>query len=258
MLGTDFLEGFRAAKKNLEFLERLGELLKFKKELRTLAMEKVPSLSYWYEKSEEEVRNIVFMRFPGSIDGKGLVRGKDVYKEAAELTEKVIEISREDSKTQGEKAMDTVNIMWLEPAVAMKVRLYDYVTRANYGKSIHELYAMAKSGDMKSFWKLVRVDKTVIFTNWAGDLIWSKQYEADWEFFKKLGRAIAREPVQEPPNLMKAALLARHFWEDDLRHMKYREIRDLLCEEGLIGSEMDEHAVRKFLNRQGLRKHAKK
>ena len=64
VLEGEFRKRFRTAKNNLEFLERLGDLLRFKKELKPLAMEKFPSLSYWYEQSEEEVRNIVFMRFP--------------------------------------------------------------------------------------------------------------------------------------------------------------------------------------------------
>ena len=84
----------------------------------------------------------------------------------------------------------------------------------------------------------------------------NKQYECDWEFFKKLGKKIAEEPYEGYDPRYKAEILAQYFW-DELRDWKYEDIWNLFREQGVIGQEMDVNAFKMMLYRAGLKKYTK-
>ena len=134
---------------------------------------------------------------------------------------------------------------------------YNVVSKLLYGRAIRDVYVKAKEGDEEALFDLVRIDKTVLYRDWVTELVKEKQYWGKWEFLRKLGESLSAEPVGKDLTDVRLAMLTMLFWHTDLKDMRYREMRQLFVEEGLIAAEMDELAFEKRLNRWGFRKYSK-
>lgn len=136
-----------------------------------------------------------------------------------------------------------------------KAVIYDYVSVINYGVSIYDIYNKAAEGDERAIVKLIRVDKSAVTYEWCKELLTKKQYEGDWKFFRRIGRAIESNPYKGEKYLLKAILIAAYFWDSYFARLSIKEIVEYLIENDLIARGTDPDTFRRKLNRIGLRKH---
>lgn len=244
---------------NLKLLENLPAIVIYSKLYQERMKGKMPLLAEMYEKSEEEIYTILLRAIPKSMDVQGLGEGKQLYERYEEecldrllRREKALEGTEE-----GERLKMWIDMIYVPATMAIKCRINDYISKENYKKSIHDLYRKAKEGDEKSLLKIIKIDKTVILTDWAKELIKEKQHNADWVFFKRLGKKIAEEPFKGKDTMATAGIIAKEFW-GELKDMTYSEMWELFREQELIVKEMDITAFKMSLNRAGLKKYSKK
>lgn len=244
---------------NLAFIDSVGEQIRMSRLFQERMKGKMPLLAEMYEKSEKEIGTIIFRTMAKSMDVRGLGEGKQLYERYDdECIDRLIKGEKEYMNTEkGRELSFWIDELYVPTTMAVKCRIVDYISRVNYKESIHSLYKKAKEGDEESLFKIVKIDKTVMLTEWAKELIKEKQHNADWEFFKKLGKKIAEEPFKGSYPLVKAEIIAKEFW-DELKEMKYKEIWELFVEKELIAREMNLSAFKMFLNRAGLKKYSKK
>ena len=214
-------------------------------------------LSYYYEKDENEIKRIIKALMPGSIEARGLDAGKEAYDDFEnEYIEKLIYFEKSCEKEEWYANMQTyIDRVYIEAAMAMKCRLYNYVAVFNYNIPIHELCKKAQLGDIECFMKLVRIDKTVMLNAWAQRMIREKQYACDWGFFEELAKAIRKKPMRGPSTFMKPLILANYFWEEYFEKWSYKEVLEFFKDQGLIRKDMDEFTFQKLLNRFGIKKY---
>jgi hypothetical protein len=137
----------------------------------------------------------------------------------------------------------------------LRFMYYDYACLHNCRKPYKRLMADVGMGTPGAFFKLVKIDKTFLTGPYGSSLVIKKQHEGDWAFFEKLGEAVKRKPVDEPPYLFKAKLICAFFWEDEFSKMSYPKMVAVLEEAGVLAPGIvDPRALAKTLNRQGLKK----
>ncbi len=137
----------------------------------------------------------------------------------------------------------------------LRFMYYDYACLHNCRMPYKRLLADVGMEKRGALFKLVQIDKTFLVGPYGSSLIIKKQHEADWAFFEKLGEAIKKKPVDEPPYLFKAKLICAYFWDDEFSKMSYPKIVAILEDAGVLAPGIvDPRALAKTLNRQGLKK----
>ena len=252
-----FRAKFEKAKGNLGFIDELMRLLAFNDKLLIRALERMTPLSKYYEKDQDDIKQLIKAVWPGSMDAKGLDGGEEVYDEFANhYIHRLIEYENTWETDESYANIQTyVDNVYIEAAMAMKCRLYNYVAVFNYNVPIHKLYKKAKSGDLEAFYKLIRIDKTAMLDEWAQRLIREKQYRGDWEFFEEMAREIGKKPLREPSTFLKPLILANYFWEEYFEQWSYKEVLEFFKDQELIRKDMDEFTFQKLLNRFGIKKY---
>jgi hypothetical protein len=72
---------FGKAAENLKFIDELNDLLVFEAGFLHRALDRMPSLSHYYEKDQDEIKQIIRSVLPRSMDAKGLEAGEEIYDE---------------------------------------------------------------------------------------------------------------------------------------------------------------------------------
>jgi hypothetical protein len=136
----------------------------------------------------------------------------------------------------------------------------DAVCLLHFKEGISELLPKARAGDMNAFLKILKVDKSVLCTDWASKRIREAQIACDRKFFDRIGRAIAEKLGVGRFHHLKLAMLLWLLWTRGLNKMTTREIFDFLENQGLYGKKFgiyDDQTLSQFLNRIGLKKYTK-
>jgi hypothetical protein len=137
--------------------------------------------------------------------------------------------------------------------ILYKFLMYDYLCVLNYGKPYKKLMADAVY-DEGALLELLQVDKSFVTTPLFIQRIREKQLLGDWEYFDKIGKAIAKEPVRKDKYMFRAVILVARFWREKFRNMSYKKIAELLVEREILPKSVDIESFRKVLNRNGLKK----
>lgn len=136
----------------------------------------------------------------------------------------------------------------------IRFMLYDYACLHNFKMPYKRLMVEVGKQTPGAFFKMVQVDKTFMTGPIGSNLIIQKQHQADWKFFKKLGEAIQKKPVDEPVYMFKAKLIAAYLWDDHFSKMPYPEMVRILKKEKILPKNVLQHNFKRMLQRVGIKK----
>ena len=117
-----------------------------------------------------------------------------------------------------------------------------------FGRNIFDLIKEAKNGDPKYFFKALQIDRSIIESPWAIKMIRKAQMSGDESFFKKMAKAIAKEPFKHDKEFSRAIMILLLFWHFGLDKLTNIERIELLKGCGIRVQE-DPEVFRKFVNR---------
>lgn len=117
-----------------------------------------------------------------------------------------------------------------------------------FGKNIFELIQDAKSGNQKSFFKALQIDRSIIESNWAIKMIRKAQLSGDESFFMQMAKAITKQPFKHDKEFTKAIMAVVLFWQFGFNKLTNSEQMELLEECG-IRVQDDPEVFRKFVSR---------
>ncbi len=113
-----------------------------------------------------------------------------------------------------------------EPIVIKKVIgfLFSTISQISHQKDMRELLDNVDNGDDKSLFKAITIDKTLISSEYVKNRIIQAQVSGDKTFLNKLGKALAKRPLESvgwalsPGRLVRFDLLrgARHTVPDSV------------------------------------------
>lgn len=136
----------------------------------------------------------------------------------------------------------------------VKSMLYDFISILNYEVPLRDLHKSAEQGNEECLLKLIRIDKSAVYTDWCKIFILKKQYTADWEFFERLGQAIKAKPFDTKKAIPKAIIIVAKLWDNYFRKMTYPKAVALLEKHKVLPKNTDPFTFSKTLNRLGLKK----
>lgn len=136
--------------------------------------------------------------------------------------------------------------------IQRQLLIYEAVSAVNYGCSMRLLWCEAGAGDEEALVKLVRLDKSFLTMPFCRGIVKRRMHAGDWEFFERLGKAIAAHPLKEPPQLYGAVLLTAGFWDDRYRALPYPVIVAELEGYGLWSKGINPRTFAQRLRRAGL------
>ena len=111
-----------------------------------------------------------------------------------------------------------------------------------------ELKDKISKGDDKALLKAVIIDKSFLSTEEVKNRIIKAQLSGEADFFKKLGKAIADNPLKRVGRHGKTYSVIKLFWFLGLYKLSYSELYDFLVSCGLTPPEYPE-AFEKFMKR---------
>ncbi len=115
-------------------------------------------------------------------------------------------------------------------------------------KTLAELKENIIKGDDKSLFKAVTIDKTFLYMEEVKKRITQAQLSGDSDFFNKLGRAIASNPLKRIGQHGKTYAVLKLFWLMGLYKLTNEELYDFLKSCGLIPPAYPD-AFQKFVRR---------
>lgn len=126
-------------------------------------------------------------------------------------------------------------------------------------KSITSLFSELKSGKLEALYKILEVDKGFLSVEIIQQLIREAQMNGDWIFLEKIGKAIAKQPLNIRKSRVKLDILLQTFWPLGLNQFTVESLYEWLKQKKLYGLHKDEQDVwnlRKIINRLRLNKHS--
>ena len=154
----------------------------------------------------------------------------------------------------------------LEPIQAELLLRYraminDFICALIYKEPIHDLLPKARLGDTQALLRVLAVDKALLAVDWVQNRIKEAQLCGDWEFFKKLGKAVTKRPGVVRQQHVSLAFILHLLWPYVIEQGATTEqLYDFLEDQGLYGKHLgitNVETLRVFLNRIGLKKYQK-
>ncbi len=115
-------------------------------------------------------------------------------------------------------------------------------------KHMATLVEEAKKGEDEALFKAVRVDKTLLDAKWVRRKIRIAQYTGEHIFFKQLGDAIKKPPLEHDMEHTQSFLVLAYFWKLGLCRLTNPELMELLLSSG-VRVQDDPSTFRKFVDR---------
>ena len=122
-----------------------------------------------------------------------------------------------------------------------RAMVYDLIAMLSTGEPIVRLWEMASGGDFNALMDLVRIDKSVVTTATGVEMMRNRQFEANWEFFAKLGKAIAKPPMPNKPYPAKAVILTARFWHEEFHAWSRNDLVGFLVENDVLADLHGSH-----------------
>lgn len=126
--------------------------------------------------------------------------------------------------------------------------IYDTFSQIAYQITSADLLRQIDSGVDEAIFKAVTVDKTLLLNDAVKRRIIKAQLSGDTAFFRKLGNAIARAPLERTAEHFMAYSVLKTFWPILGTQLKYEEIYYLLLDSGLRPPDFPD-AFYKFIKR---------
>ncbi len=124
---------------------------------------------------------------------------------------------------------------------------YNTISLVVFGRNIYELIKEGKNGNQDSFFKALQIDRTIIESTWAIKMIRKAQLSGDEKFFKRMAKAIAKQPLTHDKEFTRAIMIIILFWHLGLNKLTNSERIELLEECG-IRVQDDPESFRRFAN----------
>lgn len=115
-------------------------------------------------------------------------------------------------------------------------------------RNLSHLTEEIKNGDDEALFKAVKVDKRLLYNEDVRNRILESQLTGDTGFFNKLGKAIAKNPLEDIGEHGKTYAVLQTFWFAGLYKLTAEELHDFLESCGLIPPSYPD-AFYKFLQR---------
>jgi len=115
----------------------------------------------------------------------------------------------------------------------MLLGIYNSISLLVFEKSYTDLIKEARDGNKKSFFSLLRIDRTAVECDWAQKIIRKAQLTGDETFFKLMAKAISKAPLENAKQFTTARIVLLLFWSLGLRKLESHERLELLEECGL-------------------------
>lgn len=244
----------------LEMIERLKEVMGAPKFVEDFPIDRFPVLSEIYRgdlgEGWEGMGEIIGVDMVGMIEkGRQVTEPSDeLRKEVREMIDAIRSLDKSEVKA-GKKLLEGLSGEELiKMGISEKCMHYRTVAMINTGVAIDELYDKARSGDDNALLELVRIDKSLVTEDWLSERIRRKQVVGDWEFFKRLGRAMGKEPTKCEPSYFRVVMLTHMFW-DEFQKFTIEELNEFYVEKGLLPKASDPSNLHKALYRAGLKKY---
>lgn len=149
----------------------------------------------------------------------------------------------ENDESIKRKRLDRLNLIKISLS-----RVFNTVSSITHKKSLYELLAEAEKGNDESLFKAIQIDKTLFDLDWLRKRIRKAFYAGDSSFFKKLGMAIEKTPLENDIEYTKLNSVLISFWGLGLCKLNNQELWELLKSCGIIVQD-DPESFRKHVNR---------
>lgn len=126
--------------------------------------------------------------------------------------------------------------------------VFNTVSSITHKKSLYKLLVEAEKGNDESLFKAIQIDKTLFDLDWLRKRIRKAFYAGDSNFFKKLGTAIEKSPLENDIEYTKLNSVLISFWGLGLCKLNNLELWDLLKSCGVIVQD-DPESFRKHVKR---------
>jgi hypothetical protein len=169
----------------------------------------------------------------------------------------VKEIRKLNSKEQLENEEPYLNKKQADLILACYANLNFLLCSALFGESPFELFKKAKNGDQSSILKLIRLDKSLIESDWSMREIKKAQLSGDKDYFKQLSKVLIKDSFKSIKKNLKLSMVLVCGWELGLNKLSNEEILDLVIQLGVYeGTDAD--TLYREIKRLGLKKRKQK
>lgn len=139
------------------------------------------------------------------------------------------------------------------PALEVIAACYNGASIINFGLPLGAVYSIAKKGNDEFLFKLLQIDKSVIYEKWVARRIRKAHFFNQKKFLYKLSNAIQKDPISPKRKQIKvffvlSLLVVLGVW----RKLTYSQICDLLADNKI--ANLDEVALRCLARRYRLKK----
>lgn len=126
--------------------------------------------------------------------------------------------------------------------------IFNIVSHLTNQKSMDKLLYEAEKGNDELLFKAIQIDKTLFDLDWIRKRIRKAFYSGDSRFFKELGAALEKMPLENDIEYTKLNSVLISFWESGLWKLNNQELWELLKSCGVIVQDNPE-TFRKHVNR---------
>jgi hypothetical protein len=126
--------------------------------------------------------------------------------------------------------------------------VFNTISSITHKKSLDELLEEAEKGNDESLFKAIQIDKTLFDLDWLRKRIRKAFYVGDSSFFKKLGAAIEKTPLENDIEYTKLNSVLISLWGLGLCKLNNQELWELLKSCGVIVQD-DPESFRKHVKR---------
>ena len=149
----------------------------------------------------------------------------------------------ENDESIKRKRLDRLNLIKIGLS-----EVFNTVSSITHKKSLDGLLEEAEKGNDESLFKAIQIDKTLFDLDWLRKRIRKAFYAGDASFFKKLGMAIEKTPLENDIEYTKLNSVLISFWGLGLCKLNNQELWELLKSCGIIVQD-DPESFRKHVNR---------
>ncbi len=192
--------------------------------------------------TEEKLKSY-FNRMPGIDLNRGLFDiGMNIITLMIQIMCKGY-LDAENDESVKRKRLDRLNLIKIGLS-----EVFNTVSSITHKKSLDELLEEAEKGNDESLFQAIQIDKTLFDLDWLRKRIRKAFYAGDSSFFKKLGMAIEKMPLENDIEYTKLNSVLISFWGLGLCKLNNQELWELLKSCGIIVQD-DPESFRKHVNR---------
>ncbi|MDE2215746.1 MAG: hypothetical protein KGJ87_01065 [Planctomycetota bacterium] len=149
----------------------------------------------------------------------------------------------ENDESIKRKRLDRLNLIKIGLS-----EVFNTVSSITHKKSLDELLEEAEKGNDESLFQAIQIDKTLFDLDWLRKRIRKAFYAGNSSFFKKLGMAIEKMPLENDIEYTKLNSVLISFWGLGLWKLNNQELWELLKSCGVIVQD-DPESFRKHVRR---------